>query len=289
MVPSVQPVTNVASARLADRMAGPLAAIERFFERFLERPAARLFQARLEPVQIQRQLERAMESERRLGSRRTYVPSNYLVLLSPTDSLAFESYRDSLAADLAEALHTHARSRHYTLTARPRVVLDASNEVAAGDVVVHAQPVELPRRQRSTSDPAGQLPRAPAASAQPVAPRAGDSAPPAPGTSLYSAPKTNLPNAVLAVRAPGRPVERRPIRSGTVRVGRALDNDIVLADERVSRHHGQFGVRLGTLVYSDLGSTNGSFLNGTGVTEIALGPGDVLQLGSSTLAIEQGD
>src|SRR5918996_6231092 len=81
-----------ASARLAHRMAGPLAAIERFFERFLERPAARLFQARLEPVQIQRQLERAMESERRLGSHRTYVPSSYQVLLSPADLLAFESY-----------------------------------------------------------------------------------------------------------------------------------------------------------------------------------------------------
>ena len=40
------------------------------------------------------------------------------------------------------------------------------------------------------------------------------------------------------------------------------------------------------LVYTDLGSTNGSFLNGSPVTEIALGPGDVLQLGSSTVTIE---
>jgi pSer/pThr/pTyr-binding forkhead associated (FHA) protein len=40
------------------------------------------------------------------------------------------------------------------------------------------------------------------------------------------------------------------------------------------------------LVYTDLGSTNGSFLNGSPVTEIALGPGDVLQLGNSTVTIE---
>ena len=40
------------------------------------------------------------------------------------------------------------------------------------------------------------------------------------------------------------------------------------------------------LVYTDLGSTNGSFLNSGAVTEIALGPGDVLQLGSSTITIE---
>jgi len=45
-------------------------------------------------------------------------------------------------------------------------------------------------------------------------------------------------------------------------------------------------VRLGMLVYTDLGSTNGSYLNGGHVTEIALGPGDVLQVGSSTVTIE---
>jgi pSer/pThr/pTyr-binding forkhead associated (FHA) protein len=48
---------------------------------------------------------------------------------------------------------------------------------------------------------------------------------------------------------------RVPVRPGTVRLGRSLDNDIVLPDDKVSRHHGQIGVRLGMLVYTDLGST----------------------------------
>ena len=61
-----------------------------------------------------------------------------------------------------------------------------------------------------------------------------------------------------------------------------------MADERVSRRHGQFGARHGMLVYTDLGSTNGSFLNNARVTEIALGPGDVLLVGSSTITIEPG-
>ena len=305
-------------------MAGPFAAIERFFERILERPAARLFQARLEPVHLQRQLERAMESERRLGSSRTYVPSSYRLMLHPADMRAFESYHESLTADLAEALHAHARRRGYTLTARPRVQLEVSSRVAAGDIVVEAQAVEAAQRPRSqgtrdeesvvasaaslpvapsTRAPSAQAPRdvsaPPDISAQPVVgqdpaaasvvPGTPGAPPGTPGTSVYSAPKTSLPNAVLAIRVPGLTLERVPVRSGTLRVGRALDNDVVLADERVSRHHGQFGVRFGTLVYSDLGSTNGSLLNGASVTDIALGPGDVLQLGSSTLAIEQGD
>jgi len=38
----------------------PLTAIERFFERLFERPSARLFRTRMQPVQLQRRIERAM-------------------------------------------------------------------------------------------------------------------------------------------------------------------------------------------------------------------------------------
>ena len=105
---------------------------------------------------------------------------------------------------------------------------------------------------------------------------------------IFRAAQPELPRAVLAVRLAGRPAARVPVSGGKMRVGRSLDNDVVLADDKVSRHHGQIGVRMGMLVYTDLHSTNGSYLNGNAVTEIALGPGDVLQLGGSTLTIEPG-
>ena len=75
-------------------------------------------------------------------------------------------------------------------------------------------------------------------------------------------------------------------RGGTARIGRSSDNEIVLVDDRVSRHHGQLSSRQGTLVFTDLGSTNGSFVNGTRVREIVLGSGDVVRLGNSTLTIQ---
>ena len=72
-------------------------------------------------------------------------------------------------------------------------------------------------------------------------------------------------------------------------VGRATDNDLVLRDERVSRHHGRIGGRRGTLVYTDLGSTNGSEVNGTRVTEVVLGAGDRIRLGECVLEVEVGE
>ena len=258
-------------------MAGPLAAVERFFERLFERPAARLFQPRVEPVQIQHALERAMESERRAQSRRTYAPSTFRVLLNDRDASALDGDLRVLARELAESLRVYARSRGYVLLAQPRVDIGSSASVPQSDIRAYAEPVNLPAQPAGLSGP----------SAGAVAPG------PAPGpdvpegaTAVFAAPRVNAPRAQLAIRAASGEVVRIQVRTGTMRIGRALDNDIVLADDKISRHHGQISTRLGMLVFTDLGSTNGSFLNGSPVSEIALGPGDVLQLGRSTVTIE---
>jgi hypothetical protein len=288
-------------------MAGPLAAVERFFERLFERPAARLFQARIEPIHLERALERVMESERRIHARRTYVPSSFRVLLNEADLATFDGDRRALGQQLGEGLRGYARAHGYILLARPSVSIDASPVVREGDVRAFAESLKgfgEPVAPAIGPSPGGS---ASAGSAMPVgappsmSPEASSSTSPATppaaapaadavdtgaGTAVFAAPRLNVPRATLAVRTPGQPMTRLAVRPGTIRLGRARDNDVILADDRVSRHHGQIGVRLGMLVYTDLGSTNGSYLNGSAVTEIALGPGDVLQLGRSTVTIE---
>ena len=257
-------------------MAGPLAAVERFFERLFERPAARLFQARVEVVQIQRAVERVMEAERQVHARRSYVPSTYRVLLSEPDLAALDGDVSVLASKLAESLRAYARGHGYTLLAHPRVEIGSSPAVAPSDIRAFAEPVVVPADPPRRRGSAAQAPRA--ASPEELEPGL--------STSVFAAPKAGAPRAQLVVRCPGQPVARCTLRPGTTRIGRAADNEVILEDDRVSRHHGQLSVRLGMLVYTDLGSTNGSFLNGSTVSEIALGPGDVLQLGSSTVTIE---
>jgi hypothetical protein len=264
-------------------MAGPLAAVERFFERLFERPAARLFQAGVEPVHIQRGLERSIESERQVVARRVYAPHAFRILLNATDLARLEGDRQTLLRGLAESVRTYARARNYVLLARPTLEIEPSKAVDAGDVRVYAQPFVPPAAETGNGRgrPSAPQPPTPAPDQPPF-----DPAQLAQNTAIFAAPHTNTPRAQLAIRTANQPVSRMPVRPGTVRIGRALDNDVVLADESVSRHHGQIGVRLGMLVYTDLGSTNGSLLNGAAVSEIALGPGDTLQLGSSTVTIE---
>ncbi|MBA3958769.1 MAG: DUF3662 and FHA domain-containing protein [Chloroflexi bacterium] len=273
-------------------MTRPLVAIERFFERLFERPATRLFNPRLQPVQLQRRLERAMESERRISHDRTYVPDRYRIALNPRDFGHFEGYRSTLESDLSEALLKRARQRGYTLLARPRIWLEPTDEVRAGDITVLADvldPAALTAAASGLRRVEGDGPRPPRSPEPPLPPTR--AAPPSGrpfesnATLAYQVPANAAPAAIIEIAGPGMAPQRVAFRGGTLRVGRGPENDIVLSDERVSRQHGTFTTRQGAFIYTDGGSTNGSFVNGSLISEIALGSGDVVRLGSTTLTI----
>jgi dipeptidyl aminopeptidase/acylaminoacyl peptidase len=68
-----------------------------------------------------------------------------------------------------------------------------------------------------------------------------------------------------------------------VTVGRAPDNDVVVGDPATSGRHGRIEVRGGAFWISDLGSTNGTLVNGEPVIEKQLGHGDVIAIGQNTI------
>ncbi len=250
----------------------PLTAIERFFERLFERPSARLFRTRLQPVQLQRRIERAMEAERLAASDRTLVPNRFVVHLNPEDLAGFNDMEQTLAAELADAALLFARAHRYTLVDRPRVDLLADASVERADIRVDAR----------FADPI-------AGRTSPVVEddRQGDreGRPDPASTMVFTVPVPSAPSARLRVHEPKGGVREMPIGGG-ITIGRATDNDLVLRDERVSRHHGRIAGRRGTLLYTDLGSTNGTEVNGERVSEVVLGAGDRIRVGASTLEVE---
>jgi len=69
-------------------------------------------------------------------------------------------------------------------------------------------------------------------------------------------------------------------------IGRGPDCDLVLSDPTVSKRHLQVTRQGGQVVLSDLGSTNGTRVNGAGVRERALADGDEIHLGATVLRYE---
>ena len=288
-----------------------LAEIERYLERLFERTSARVFRTRLRPVHLQRRIERAMELGRVSGPQRSVVPDRFRVRVHPSDLAGLGEVEglEALAAQLADGALAFARAHGLQLLERPTVALVADPSIELGSIDVEATFGGKRARMNGHPDAIAPDPAVPeeveavaTAEGLPVNHAAASFAMTADAhrgvrdpeddlgdgtrTLVYRRPIVVGPRAVLRI-VDGKGRERTVDVDGTLLgIGRAADNGLVIDDTRVSRHHGRLQARRGALVYTDLGSTNGTRVNGLVVDEIALGLGDRIELGDTTLVVE---
>ena len=103
---------------------------------------------------------------------------------------------------------------------------------------------------------------------------------------MFVIPGVDGPRATIREIRPDKSSRTIVFDGRPLTIGRAADNGVILRDGRASRHHARIDSRRGSLVLSDLGSTNGSFVNDHRVESIALGEGDRIRVGTTTLLIE---
>ena len=72
----------------------------------------------------------------------------------------------------------------------------------------------------------------------------------------------------------------------TTTFGRAPDNDVVLNDGRVSRHHAKLVYQDGRYVLSDLNSVNGTWVGGQRISEQEITPGTSFRIGPATITLQ---
>ena len=248
---------------------GIIARLEAFLERLFEAPAGRLG-ATLQPVLLTKRIERAMDTGKAFGAAGIIVPNRYDLHLHPADFAAFEPYRGSLEDDLAHGAAARARREHYHLVARPSVTLVADPAVPRGDVRVAANVVDV------ASEPLPEPMPAQASEHTMVLARPGHE----------PAKPDSASRAFLLVHTDGAPRVRFDLGGALISIGRASDNDVIVDDPEVSRHHCQLKLQHGAYSLADLGSRNGSWINGQPVSEVALGPGDVIRIGSTEIEFQ---
>jgi len=242
--------------------------LESLLEGVFERSYARLFHARLQPVEIAKRLSREMEAGRVVGVSSVLVPNYYEVALNPDDFAAFAPIRVSLEGDMARYLARFAHDHNYSMTTDPEVHLLSDLTLRPRQVaprgLLTEPPLSAPSLRAATErlDPTRVMPRLDTTTGAPPLDAAGPAV-----LTLGDTPY--------------------PLSSDNVSLGRGLENDIVLEDRRVSRIHARLTKTGGVWTVRDEGSTNGTFVNGRMVSQHVLKNGDRLSLGGLELTFGQ--
>jgi hypothetical protein len=235
-----------------------LARFESFMEHMVEGSVARLFRSPVQPAEIAKRLERAMESQQTISVRRVIVPNLYRAFLNPQDLATFNPIRAEMEREMATYLADLAQERGFAMLEHPKVELTSDAGVARHSIQVVAETVSAGPPEDAGHTQVFQGPSQPSSQA-----------------------RTRL------LLATGGGTHVIPLESTQVTVGRGLNNDVILEDTRVSRHHAQLRYRARRFWVADLGSTNGTYINGEQIEEQALRDGDVLSLGGLELTYRE--
>jgi hypothetical protein len=249
---------------------GPLDQLEHFMEEAVEGTVQKLFRPKLQPVQIAKAAAREMEQQQVVGPAGLEVPNSYAISLHPKDFERFARFQLALQRELEKYLLRYAVDRGWRPISGITVMLAADSTAPVGRPKVVAQ----------MADMAGDVPGAEVFEA-PIERTVRQSrvAPPSAESGPLEAPPAML------VGADG---ERFALRRAVNRIGRALENEIVIADARVSRFHAEIRRQDGSWVLHDLGSTNGTMVADTAVDSVQLDDRARISLGGYQLVFREG-
>jgi hypothetical protein len=257
----------------------------------------------VEPAELARKLVREMDDHTTPGDDQSGVRSRYTIYLCPQDYENLLPRAPQVVADLKAKLAKHVEAMDYLVQGELTVELVLDEELELGYFGILAQKAGRKQKARGVE---AELSPAAAAPAPPAAPA------PAPAPQVLAAP------AQAAAAAPAQPAELTIpantevlsakqaeqmglegrailITSGDqvlhftqarVIIGRSKEADLRVNDANVSRKHAAIYWNNGRLMIDDLGSTNGTMVNGYPVTRTVLRPSDVVAIGESRFSVE---
>ncbi len=270
---------------------GVLQRFERRLEGMVGLAFARIFKGKVHPAEIAKALQREADEQRSvLGEGRVLAPNVYVVRLGQVDYDNLSEWSDQLAGELADMVSEHIADEGYqtfdAVSVRlerdaglPTGVFEVSSHVADP---AHPSPLAAPPGTGGFGAPANGHPAVP-----PLPPIRGrvatDTGRQGPSVVGRAGQRPGTTH-VLIVDGPGT---RHTLSTGRNVIGRGTEADIRLPDTGVSRKHVDIVLDSGTAIAEDLGSTNGTLVNGRRISRQPLADGDVIRIGHSVLVYRQ--
>jgi hypothetical protein len=239
---------------------------EKRLEGLVEGAFAKVFKGVVHPVEILNAMQREAEAHKAiLAGGRTLVPNRYVIDLSPYDHSRLAPYAAALAQELAQSQAEFIGEQGWTVYGDVIVEIERGEGLDTGMFRVTA---EVYTGGDVAPAPTGYDP---GPSYNPYAQQAYPG-----GAPMGGGPARNA----RLVSNDGRTY---PLSIGSTVIGRGDQANLRLPDVGISRRHARIDFDGGQVVLTDLGSTNGSSVNGQRVSAVALNPGDMIQIGTTTL------
>jgi hypothetical protein len=233
--------------------------MEKGIERAVNGAFAKAFRSEVQPVEIASALKREVDDRATIVSRgRTLVPNTFVVELGPADHGRLGEWEEALGDELRDVVNEHAGQQEYSFVGPITVVFEEADDLDTG----------LFRVRSSTTKGRVQAP-----------------AQPAPGQARAQAPRAQALSVSLDVAG-----HSYQVRSPVTVLGRGAEADVVVDDAGVSRRHAEVHTDGQQVRVVDLGSTNGTFVDGerVGPQGAPLADGSRITVGRTRIVVRFG-
>ncbi|WP_377639212.1 FhaA domain-containing protein [Oryzobacter terrae] len=285
--------------------------LEAGLERAVQGTFAKHLRSAVHPVEIASNIRRAMDDRAVTSSGRAIVPNVFTIELSPGDYDRLHPDIAHVEMDLVAAAEEHCEGQRYTPAGPIDIVFEEHDDLETGVFRIRPSKASRPRatghtgQERALRRPADDgspsaVPAAPAPAAPPVPPSGPASSPPPARDDVDAtarhpkAPRPPQPRRPNAAERPWLDVdgERYPLMGAITILGRDDAADIILDDPGISRRHSELRVTTDgphtVTTVRDLGSTNGTFVNGERITSEHLHDGDRVTVGRTSITFRAG-
>ncbi|MBG6226349.1 hypothetical protein IWX63_002944 [Arthrobacter sp. CAN_A2] len=231
---------------------GILDNVERGLEKLVRGAFTTGARSQVQPLEIASALRKELDNRSLvLAQGRTLAPNVFTARLSDSDFELAQQWGSALAEELCDVVIAHVNGQQYSLQGPVRVSFEHDPELKAGVFEIDSSIEKQTAARRS------------------------------PGPAAPTAPRRQPTRYQPILEMDG---QRYSINSGSIVLGRSSEADILVDDTGVSRRHLEIRAQGARIYAVDLGSTNGSYVNGQRVVgQAELTDGSTITMGRSRM------
>lgn len=240
--------------------------------------------SRLQPVELAKELVRIMQKNKQVSISQVYVPNVYRVFLHSNDWSPFANFGDAFLIELSKYLHAEGKKSGFTFLSKPSIELHSDDTVKPHEMFIEVdfddsievlwddddeyeeesqESNESMDWREQTNIFQGELPY----------------------NLLNSSENSRKIRYVLEIIQGPDSGKTFPLDGGDFHIGRHGQCEIVLKDPEISRRHLKLSRMGEDWVIDDLGSTNGTWLNGQRIAKQKLSLGDRIEIGQTVFSL----